>query len=169
MLEPARGQAATLNSRTGARVQRRSPAKLQPYSDVAAGILPAVEPGVSPSGIAVHLARMLQVSSAGPGGRMPAATRWRCPDAPGARRLPISAFSFQHFSLSPLVPFQLSAFQCFSFSPCPFPSQPRHGMRIIHSCSIPSKFCPLRIPNYFWTWAPVSGSHRCWSIQSGGK
>ena len=45
---------------------------------VAAGILPAVEPGVSPGGMDVRPGIRLEASSAGPGGKMPAAT---CPDA----------------------------------------------------------------------------------------
>ena len=46
---------------------------------VAAGILPAVESGILPGGMTV-----LSYSRAGPGGRMPAATGWLCPDAPFA-------------------------------------------------------------------------------------
>jgi hypothetical protein len=57
---------------------------------VAAGILPAVEPGVSPGGVDVRLFIVPDASNASPGGkmppstagRMPAATWERCPDAP---------------------------------------------------------------------------------------
>jgi hypothetical protein len=56
----------------------------------AADVLPDIEPGVSPVGMAVRQATVLENSSAGLGGRMPpstagkmpAATWWRCPNAP---------------------------------------------------------------------------------------
>jgi hypothetical protein len=64
-----------------------------PTCAVAAGILPAVEPGILPGGIAVPQAR-----GAPPGGRMPpstagkmpAATWGGCPDAPGASARAVS-------------------------------------------------------------------------------
>jgi DNA-directed DNA polymerase III PolC len=50
------------------------------FTVVAAGILPAVEPGILPGGIAV-----LRHSSAGPGGRMPPSTAGRMPAATAIR------------------------------------------------------------------------------------
>src|ERR1035437_3327672 len=49
-----------------------------PLCPVAAGILPAVEPGILPGGMAV-----LRHTSAGPGGRMPPSTAGRMPAATG--------------------------------------------------------------------------------------
>jgi hypothetical protein len=46
---------------------------------VAAGILPAVEPGVSPGGMDVRLGIRLEASSAGTGGKMPPSTAGRMP------------------------------------------------------------------------------------------
>ena len=49
---------------------------------VTAGILAAFEPGDSPWSKAVRLATVLCASSAGPGGKMPAATKWQSEGQP---------------------------------------------------------------------------------------
>jgi tRNA-2-methylthio-N6-dimethylallyladenosine synthase len=51
---------------------------------VAAGILPAVEPGILPGGIGVNIAKRVGFSSADPGGKMPPSTAGRMPAATSA-------------------------------------------------------------------------------------
>ena len=47
---------------------------------VAAGILPAVEPGILPGGMVVGVGGVVY-----PGGKMPAAAWWLCPDMPSPK------------------------------------------------------------------------------------
>jgi len=49
--------------------------------NVAAGILPAVEPGFQPGGMDVDCSRCFENSSAGPDGKMPPFTAGRMPAA----------------------------------------------------------------------------------------
>ena len=71
--------------------------------DVVAGILPG--------GMAVGLVTLLEDSGVGPGGKMPpstagkmpAATRWRCPDAP------LTPSSFRHGSAQGVAAAQIAA------------------------------------------------------------
>jgi hypothetical protein len=67
---------------------------------VAASVPLAVEPGVSLGGMGVDNSKRVEIPGAVPGGRMPpstagrmpAATWWRCADAPGAETDPSSTF-----------------------------------------------------------------------------
>ncbi len=51
------------------------------FEHVAAGVPPAVEPGVSPGGMCVGITSALEISSAGPGGKMPPSTAGGTPAA----------------------------------------------------------------------------------------
>jgi hypothetical protein len=60
--------------------ERRATEKY-PGLKVAAGILPAVEPGFQPGGMNAGQSTQVKISHAAPGGRMPPATSGRMPDA----------------------------------------------------------------------------------------
>ena len=66
---------------------------LPPPFAVAAGILPAVEPGVSPGGMAVRVLIMLEASSVGPGGKMQPSTAGKLPAATVVRNFGLPVVS----------------------------------------------------------------------------
>src|SRR5216117_2730496 len=58
-------------------------ARLEYAFSVAAGILPAVEPGIVPGGMGVWFGKPLPLRTSGPGGKMPSATAARMAAATG--------------------------------------------------------------------------------------